>query len=141
MKIKKTTDVERLLAEAGLKLTAGRVALLKILRRARRPITQEQIAARLSSTGMNKVTIYRNMARFIKTGIVHKVFLHDKVWHFELGHNCGGNQCHPHFSCSGCDTTTCLTDTSLPLAKTPQGYTIKRQMVQLEGLCPKCQGR
>lgn len=141
MKTSSTTAVEQMLARAGLKLTPGRIALLRVLRRAHRPITQEQIASRISPKGLNKVTIYRNLATFIETGLVHKVFLRDKIWHFELGHNCADNQCHPHFSCNLCGITTCLGDISLPLAKTPQGYTIKRQMVQLEGLCPKCQDR
>jgi Fe2+ or Zn2+ uptake regulation protein len=68
---------------------------------------------------------------------VHKAFLQNRTWHFELAENC--TQCHPHFTCTNCGDTHCLTEITLPMAKSPhRGFVIDRQRVQLEGVCPEC---
>jgi Fur family ferric uptake transcriptional regulator len=128
-----------LLDSAGLYKTIPRLAVLDILLNAARPLTQNQIAQRLGKGRFDKATIYRTLEGFSKTGLVHKVFLQDRIGHFELAHNCTEKQCHPHFTCTGCGDTHCMTDILLPMAKSPyRGFIIRHQRVQLEGLCPKC---
>ena len=124
---------------AVLRRTAGRVAILKILLRTKKPLTQEQIASRLADSNLNKTTVYRCLERFIETGLVHRAFLQNRTWHFELGHRCSELQCHPHFTCNNCGSTHCMTDVSMPMAKAlPAGFVIHRQCVQLDGICPGC---
>ncbi|MHC4620342.1 MAG: Fur family transcriptional regulator [Planctomycetota bacterium] len=85
------------------------------------------------------MTIYRVLESLLKAGIVHKAFLDERTWRFELAHNCTESQCHPHFTCTNCGDTHCLPDVSVPMAESPQkGFVVDRQRVQLEGLCPKC---
>jgi Fur family ferric uptake transcriptional regulator len=104
-----------------------------------KPLTQEKIAMKLGGEAPDKVTIYRTLETFVDSGLVHKAYLRKRSWHFELARNCTENQCHPHFTCTECGVTHCLTDVSIPLASTAtKGFTITRQRVQLEGLCPKC---
>jgi len=128
-----------MLRQAKLRCTRGRVAILKILSSATRPLTREQIASELGKKGLNKVTIYRALERFVRVGLVHRAFLHARTWHFELADNCSERQCHPHFTCTNCGQTYCLTEITVPMAKSPyKGFVIDRQRVQLEGLCPEC---
>ena len=128
-----------MLRQAKLRCTRGRVAILEILSAATRPLTREQIASELGKKGLNKVTIYRALERFVRVGLVHKAFLRSRTWHFELADNCTESQCHPHFTCTNCGDTHCLTEITLPMAKSPhKGFVIDRQRVQLEGLCPDC---
>ena len=101
-------------------------------------MSQEEIAAEIGAEAPNKVTIYRALESFVEKDIVHKAFLQDRTWHFELGHNCSEHQCHPHCSCTGCGQTHCMTGVSVPMAENCGGYVIEHQRVQLEGLCPKC---
>ncbi|MHC4791956.1 MAG: Fur family transcriptional regulator [Planctomycetota bacterium] len=139
--MKSTTKqkVRNLLASAKLRQTHPRVVVLTALLRAGKPQSADQIAAKLASAAPDKVTIYRILETFVKTGIVHKVFLRERTWHFELADNCTENQCHPHFTCTNCGSTHCLTETLLPMAKSPhKGFAIHHQRVQLEGLCPTC---
>ena len=139
MKKRKNSIPEKMLREAKLRCTRGRVAILEILSAAKRPLTREQITSELGKSGLNKVTIYRALERFVKVGLVHKAFLQARTWHFELADNCTKSQCHPHFTCTDCGTTHCLTEVSLPMAKSPhKGFVVDRQRVQLEGLCPEC---
>jgi len=129
---------EELLRSAKLRRTAPRMAVLSVLLGAAKPMTQNQIAVKLGPDAPDKVTIYRILESFLNACLVHKAFLRQRTWHFELAHNCTENQCHPHFTCTSCGDTYCLPEVSLPLANTSKGFTISRQRVQLEGLCPKC---
>jgi Fur family ferric uptake transcriptional regulator len=130
---------ENLLKSVHLRQTGPRAAILSVLLCTDKPITQDQIAANLAQSSPNKVTIYRVLESFIAAGLVHKVFLQQRCWYFELSNNCTEKQCHPHFTCTSCGDMHCLTEISLPMAKSPyKGFIIGRQRIQLEGLCPKC---
>jgi Fur family ferric uptake transcriptional regulator len=129
----------KMLKTADLYRTQGRITILKVLMKAGKPLSQEQIAKRSGKRQLDKVTIYRTLESLLKVGLVHKVFVAERAWHFELSHNCTEKQCHPHFTCTSCGNTHCLTGMSLPMAKSPhKGFIIHRQQVRLEGLCPAC---
>jgi Fur family ferric uptake transcriptional regulator len=124
---------------AGLRSTAGRIEIVKTLLRADSPLSQEQIASQIGRRGLNKVSIYRALESFIEAGLIHKVHLAGRTWLFELAHNCTHTQCHPHFTCTNCGATRCMTGATVPLADgIEQGFIVHRQSVQLEGLCPEC---
>ena len=102
-------------------------------------LSQDQIARLLGKKHFDKVTIYRTLESLLKVGLVHKAFIEKRACHYELAHNCTASQCHPHFTCTSCGKTHCLTEISLPMAKSPhKGFVIQRQQVRLEGLCPAC---
>ncbi len=131
--------LEQLLAKAKLRKTQPRVKILNALLDSAKPLTQEQIAKKLGTQAPNKVTIYRCLENFVEVGLVHKAFLQDRTWHYELSHNCTDSQCHPHFTCKKCGVTSCLWGKSVPLVRgLKKGFVIHRQQVRLEGLCPKC---
>ncbi len=128
-----------MLKSAGLYCTAGRVAILEVLIKAHRPLSQEQIARLSGKEHFDKVTIYRTLESLLRVGLVHKAMLDTRAQHYELANNCTEHQCHPHFTCTNCGDTHCLMEISLPMAKSPyEGFIIRRQQVRLEGLCPKC---
>jgi len=128
-----------MLKTAGLYCTKARLCVIKALLHVPRPITQEQITQALDKP-FDRVTIYRTLDSLVKANLVHKVFLEERACHYELAHHCSSTQCHPHFTCTQCGQTHCLTDLKLPLARSPHnGFAIQRQQVRLEGLCPQCQ--
>jgi Fur family ferric uptake transcriptional regulator len=127
-----------MLKASHLYCTTARVAILQVLLKAPQPLTQDQIASRLA-VHHDKVTIYRTLASLLHAGLVHKALTGAKTWQFELGHRCTTHQCHPHFTCTRCGSTHCLTDLQPPLTQGPyRGFVIQRQQVLLEGLCPRC---
>ncbi|MHC4557890.1 MAG: Fur family transcriptional regulator [Planctomycetota bacterium] len=132
-------QVHDMLKAAKLYCTYNRVAILKMLMKAGKPLSQDQIAQRSGKKRFDKVTIYRTLESLLRVGLVHKAYMEKRAWHFELAHNCTESQCHPHFTCTSCGDTHCLTEISLPMAKSPhKGFVIHRQQVRLEGLCPAC---
>lgn len=132
-------QAREMLKAAKLYSTRGRVAILKVLMKADKPLSQDQIAQRSGKKRFDKVTIYRTLESLLNVGLVHKAFVDKRASHFELAHNCTEHQCHPHFTCTNCGETHCLTGISVPMAKSPhRGFIIHRQQVRLEGLCPEC---
>jgi Fur family ferric uptake transcriptional regulator len=128
-----------MLKAAKLYCTGGRIDILKVLMKAGKPLSQDQISRRSGRSRFDKVTIYRTLESLLDVGLVHKVFVDKRARHFELADHCTERQCHPHFTCTNCGVTHCLTGISLPMAKSPhKGFVIRRQQVRLEGLCPAC---
>jgi Fur family ferric uptake transcriptional regulator len=138
-KHKSDSQTRKILKTSKLYRTECRESILKVLLTAKKPLTQEQIAKRLDKKHLNKVTIYRTLESFCEAGLVHKAFVQKRAWHFESSQDCSETQCHPHFTCTRCGHTHCLTGMKLPMAKSPhKGFIIRRQQVRLEGLCPAC---
>jgi Fur family ferric uptake transcriptional regulator len=133
------TKACEMLKSAKLYCTCGRINILTVLMEVGKPLSQDQIAHRHGKKHFDKATIYRTLESLLAVGLVHKVFIDKRAWHFELAHNCTENQCHPHFTCTNCGDTHCMTEISLPMAKSPhKGFVFHRQQVRLEGLCPTC---
>ena len=139
MTVRLDEKARRILHDARLYTTEARIGILKVLMQAAGPLRQDQIGERLTSRTLNKATVYRTLESLLAAGLVHRVFMDDRACHFELADHCTEKQCHPHFTCTNCGVTTCLTDITLPLAQIPRkGFVISRQQVRLEGLCPAC---
>ncbi len=138
-KQKSDSKVQKILKAVKLYRTECRTSILGILLEATKPLNQEQIAKRLGKKRFNKVTIYRTLDSFCEAGLVHKAFMQKRALYFESAKDCTESQCHPHFTCTNCGVTYCLTGMKLPMAKSPhKGFIIRRQQVRLEGLCPAC---
>jgi Fur family ferric uptake transcriptional regulator len=130
---------KQILKLAGLRVTSCRLQIMDVMCGVSRPISRDQISEKLGTQGPDKVTVYRTLERFVQAGIVHKAFIHKRKWLYELADHCTEFQCHPHFTCTACGRTDCLTGMKMPMPKSPyNGYKIEHQRVQLEGLCPHC---
>lgn len=139
MKLSLDLQVRQMLKAAELYCTKCRVAVLKVLIKADKPLSQDQIARRLGRNRLNKVTVYRILESFCQAGMVHKAFIQKRAVHFELANRCSEIRCHPHFICKSCGVTNCLPRLSIPVVKgLKKGFVIHRQQVRLEGLCPAC---
>ena len=139
MKPNLDSQARHILASANLYNTKSRVAILKVLLSADKPLTKKLISQKLGKKCPDKVTIYRTLASLCKAGSVHRAYIHNREWHFELANHCTSVQCHPHFTCKNCGVTKCLTGLSVPVVKgLKKGFVIHRQQVRLEGLCPQC---
>jgi len=131
--------IEKILKKAGLRKTRQRVDVLKVLANAKQPLTAEQIGYRLKKEAPNKVTIYRTIESFVEAALVHRAYLRERTWHYELGEHCTESQCHPHFTCTKCGSTRCMPDSTVEMVKgLEEGFVVHRQQVKLEGLCPRC---
>ena len=129
----------KLLRSVHLRQTEPRLVILQVLLKTDTPLAQEQIAEEIGPDAPNKTTIYRTLTQLVDKNLVHQAYLEDRTAHFELAHHCGEHQCHPHFTCTRCRQTQCLTETATPLIQLPEGFVMHRQQIHIEGLCEKCQ--
>ncbi|AQT69357.1 Peroxide operon regulator [Anaerohalosphaera lusitana] len=132
---------KELLSKAKLRRTKQRVDILSALLDGRGPMSQEQISDAIDGTGPNKATVYRAMESLVGKGVVHRAFERNGTCYFELGDRFGDRQCHPHFTCTECNRTHCLTDFEVPMVKSQKGFQVSHQKIELEGMCPRCADR
>jgi Fur family transcriptional regulator, ferric uptake regulator len=133
------TKAEAILKTAGFNSTKAQIFILQELLSAAKPLSREELSTRLGENCPDKVTVYRIMERFCGGNLVHKVYLGNRAWNYELAHHCEDKQCHPHFTCNNCGQTYCLTGLFLPMVKgLKKGFVVQRQQVGIEGLCSSC---
>jgi len=141
----KTRDTEQLqtaLREAGLRATASRVAVLRMLRAAKSPLTHADVSEALARDGWDRATLYRNLLDFTRVGIARRADLGDHVWRFEItsaSHDAEDH--HPHFVCNTCGIVECIADLVLSLPKSaaaPKSIRLREVEVQITGRCDRC---
>jgi len=127
---------------AGLRSTAPRVAVLKELEAATAPLSHADLVDSLGGQGYDRVTLYRNLTDLAQAGLVVRADLGDHVWRFELrraGKEHTGT--HPHFTCTGCGTVSCLPEQSVRITSAkgaPKAIATRAVEVHLRGLCDAC---
>lgn len=96
--IEHSTQSKAELQEGNLKATSGRLELLDIFRHTQKPISVNGLFTILKKTGVDKVTLYRNVESLVKIGIVRQVRLKDRQAYYEMANH--GH--HHHVVCTVC---------------------------------------
>lgn len=135
------TDLESVLHRHGLRKTAFRKGLLSLFYEVNSSLTAEEIKSKVGAK-TDKVTIYRALDSFEKSGLIHRVpdinnltryaLCHTKCTAHEHTHN------HAHFICNTCNETFCIDEIEIPKIKDAKGFAIKSSKLTLEGACPDC---
>ena len=136
--------MDDLFIKYGLKKTSFRKELLIFFQNSSSSLTVKKIIKKFASS-VDKVSIYRALNSFEKSGLIHKVPDKNNLLRYSL---CS-SECRPgkhshdhaHLLCSICDETFCLDDFLLPNIKSHNGYVINNYKIILEGSCLSCQGK
>jgi Fur family ferric uptake transcriptional regulator/Fur family zinc uptake transcriptional regulator len=141
-----TRQLEAALAAADLRRTDQRLAVLEALARSRRPLAHQQLAARASLRGLDRVTLYRVLSALCRAGLVHEVRGVDGVlrygWHPEAAGDearCPGD--HAHFLCLRCGAMQCLPDQPMGRVAVPRGARVLGKQLLAYGQCAGCARR
>jgi Fur family transcriptional regulator, ferric uptake regulator len=102
-------DARDLLHDAGLRATAPRLAVLRMLLQERRPLSHSEISHALRDEGFDRVTVFRNLQDLAEASIVTRVDVGDHTWRFEAPspESLPGVP-HSHFVCERCNSVSCL---------------------------------
>jgi Fur family transcriptional regulator, ferric uptake regulator len=134
-------EMDEILSSHGLRKTAFRVELLSLFSQTKSSLSIEDIKSKVGSTN-DKVTVYRALDAFEKSGLIHKVPDKLNVTRYALCHtNCsdeGHVHNHAHFICTSCEETFCIDELDVPKIQSPAGYHISKSSLTLEGECPNC---
>ena len=136
--------MDDLFVKYGLKKTSFRKELLIFFQSSSSSLTVKKIIKKFASS-VDKVSIYRALNSFEKSGLIHKVPDKNNLLRYSLcSSECGPGKHshdHAHLLCSICDETFCLDDFLLPNIKSHNGYVINNYKIILEGSCLSCQGK
>ncbi|MBL8604091.1 MAG: transcriptional repressor [Myxococcales bacterium] len=137
--------IRSLVREAGLRVTAPRVAVIQRLVAAGGPVTHAEIADALAPDGWDRATLYRNLSDLTEAGLLRRTDMGDHVWRFELtaGDDAGHDGAvHPHFVCTDCGGVTCLPEGVVELHAAgrgvPRSLRAKGLEIQVKGRCDRC---
>ena len=124
----------------GLRCTAARLAVMRTLASAGRPVSHAEVADTLADQGLDKATVFRNLNDLAEVGLVNRSELGDHVWRFELRDpNAADGGQHPHFMCVDCGGVTCLSDVEFDPATRRRAAQIGVVTeILLKGRCRKC---
>ena len=117
-------EIKELIKNKNIKLTTARIAILEILKKAKKPLSYEDIKSDLS---MDKATFYRNITKFEEEDMLDSFESNDKKRYFELK-----TKPHMHFVCVNCNSVECIKQLDINI----DGYEIKN--IIINGKCKKC---
>jgi len=136
-------DLRGMIRDAGLRVTAPRVAVLRSLLSVATPQSHADVMDQLSGEGWDRATLYRNLIDLTEAGLVRRTDLGDHVWRFEVHREekKHSGAAHPHFMCNECGGVECLPGESVqikPARGAPRALRGKRFDIQIRGRCDRC---
>ena len=130
---------ERLIRDAGARVTRPRIGVLAILLDAPRALTHHEVETRMRhSLTVDRVTVYRVLEWLVANGLAHRIAGDDRVWRFNAAES-GHADAHAHFECNVCRRVVCLEEMPTPRrVPLPAGYRPQQVAVTVKGLCATC---
>ena len=125
-------------------MTAPRRAVIDALLAAGGHVTADDLTGRVQADlpGVDRSTIYRNLAALEDAGVVYHVHLAHGP---SVYHLADGDELHAHAVCERCDAVVELPDAALrklgAALAADRGFRLGRQHFALTGLCQQCSTR
>ncbi len=134
-------DIKQRLRELGLRVTAPRLAVLRILADAERPLSHAEVVALLGEdVSWDRATVYRNLVALVEVGLARIASHAAGIVRYELARG-EAHDAHPHFLCDDCGVVSCLPEAAVVRPKrTKWSKSLKGAEVQFVGRCPGCLG-
>lgn len=132
--------MEGYLDKAKLKNTKNRTKILTIFEKTIEPLCAEDIYTKVNKE-INIATIYRNLNTLTDKRILSKVIFDDGKMYYKLN---SSNHTH-NLVCTICHNIAPIENCPIDLIskniKDTTGYEITTHMLEIRGICPKCQSR
>lgn len=128
-----------ILRKCGLKVTKGRVEVLKLLKKRDRPMTAEEVYSIIPRDICSSLsTVYRILNQLSEKGILTKSLKQNGITYYEYS-----TDVDKHFIvCSNCGKIErvdyCPMDEAQKIIKDQTGYDINGHLVEFTGICPDC---
>ena len=135
-------QIEGLLEQHGIKLTANRILIAKIMSTLDYPISMKELETMLLT--MDKSSIFRPLSLFKSQHLVHQMEDGNDIGRYELCHSHSEEEdedIHVHFYCEHCHRTFCLNEIPVPQVNLPVGYRQTAVNYMIKGICPDCAQR
>ena len=130
---------EQLLEHAGVRPTAMRLLIYRMLNRSKNPISSLDMEMELQTA--DRSTISRTLATFLDHDLVHAIDDGSGSVKYEACrspiHHHSISDLHVHFHCTVCDKTFCLPQ-PVPQVILPEGFVAEGLNYVISGKCDKC---
>lgn len=136
-----TTTLRDELRAAGLRATASRVAVLRLLRGSGQPLSHGEVVRALSDGPWDRSSLYRNLIDLERVGLARRTQLGAPVWRFEDADSDHAVSSHPHLVCAECGKVACLPQLTVitpEVAGFIQAAADESVEVQLRARCDAC---
>jgi Fur family ferric uptake transcriptional regulator len=134
-------DAAAWLRERGLRVTGGRVAIVRLLDASKVPLTLHQIHEQAGDHACDFATVFRFISILEEKGLVEKVAWMDGTTRHELRADDGHH--HHYLICRECHKVEpvdqCVVERLEEEIAAERGYTAINHSLQLSGVCPSCQ--
>ncbi len=134
-------NIQGILKQNQLSTTESRKAILKLFLESNGAL-EHSVIEKKTGEQFDRVTIYRTLQTFQKSGIIHTIPSVDNVVRYALcqdeckqGHH---HDNHVHFVCDSCGVTYCLQNIVVPEVKLPMGFRTSAIDVLANGICKNC---
>jgi Fur family ferric uptake transcriptional regulator len=132
-------ETKKRIRDLGLRVTAPRLGVLRVLASAERPLSHAEVVSRLGDDDVwDRATVYRNLVALVGVGLVRVASHAGGICRYELAGE--SRDCaHPHFVCDDCGIVSCLPETEVVTPKKAKwAKSLKAAEVQFVGRCPSC---
>ncbi|MBP2025023.1 Fur family transcriptional regulator [Peptoniphilus stercorisuis] len=131
--------MKEILKDNNLKVTKGRLEVLRLLDKSSTPLSVEEIYKNISRESCRSLTTaYRIVNQLEDAHIIRKALSQNSISYYELSINS-----HKHYIvCSICGKITpidhCPIEPLENLVEKETGYKITGHIIELSGVCPDC---
>lgn len=129
-------SAENLLKDSGLRLTPGRLRILKLLQEATSPLSIRDLQTRLDFLSLDQATVYRILKTLQQHHLVQSVTVGHKHQHWEPADH------HHHLICTKCSKVISLPECNLKHLESQitdsQKFQNLTHSLEFFGLCPDC---
>ena len=135
------SEALHILKRHQLSNTDSRRTVLEVFLQSESALAHQDIE-RETGDRFDRVTIYRTLQTFIDKGIVHTIPTADNGTRYALcRENCSEGHHHDnhvHFICDACGKTSCLDDVAIPSVRLPEGFSVTKIDMVVNGICVEC---
>lgn len=127
------------LKNVGLRVTAPRRAILKVLIESHGPFTVEEIHLKISKRLCDQATVYRCLTSLVDVGMARRCEFGDGSARFELAED---GEHHHHIVCKLCKRVEIIDDDEIEKIDQfarRRGFSDVSHILEFFGTCPQCQ--
>jgi Fur family ferric uptake transcriptional regulator len=143
----KQTELRRLIARKGGRVTRRRLDLLETVLETSGHFTPEGLLAELKARGhpSSLATVYRNLPLLEEMGMIRRTCLSEGGGtHYEVVWRHGKPEHHDHLLCARCGKRVEFNSTSIEAMQEQiareHGFELLQHHLELVGICPDCRG-
>ena len=132
--------LKEILKSHHLRVTNCRIDVIRYFLEKKSALSQADLERKL--TQYDRVTLYRTLNSFLEFGILHKIPNESGTATYGLCYETCAPEHHTHnhihFKCNNCGQIECLEDKEVPDVSVPEGYTMEKVNLIVDGICAEC---